>query len=128
MGTEQVVFESVGYSAGCQECGAESECRGVQALVDGSLRWDTETTCSACGFAVAACGGDLPSEWREKLLLAHGAARLRVDPSAGGVAVMRVLRAGLGLGLTEVRSVLREVVSGAHSGTLPEMELLARKL
>lgn len=41
---------------------------------------------------------------------------------------MRVLRAELGLGLSEIRSVLSEVVAGAHSGTMPEMEFLARKL
>jgi hypothetical protein len=41
---------------------------------------------------------------------------------------MRVLRAELGLDLARVRSVLDEVATGAYSGTLPEMELLAGKL
>lgn len=58
----QAVFESVRYSAMCQDCGAELECCSVQALVGGRLRWDVESTCSTCGFAVAVCGGDLPSE------------------------------------------------------------------
>lgn len=125
---DQMVFESIRYSATCQGCGAESDWWGVQALVGGSLRWDTECACSACGFALASCGDDLPSELRAKLLSDHGPARLRVDPSARNAAVMRVLRAELGLDLAEVRSVLREVVTGGYSGTLPEIEFLARRL
>ncbi|MFD5425605.1 hypothetical protein [Streptomyces sp. NPDC127084] len=42
--------------------------------------------------------------------------------------VMRVLRAELGIGLDGVKAVLEQVLSGQYSGTLPEMELLARKL
>ncbi|MGW7820555.1 hypothetical protein ACWGLF_21075 [Streptomyces puniciscabiei] len=34
----------------CQDCGAELECRGAQALVGGRLWWDVESVCSACGF------------------------------------------------------------------------------
>ncbi|GAA3254468.1 hypothetical protein GCM10010493_30990 [Streptomyces lavendulae subsp. grasserius] len=56
---DQTVFESIRYSAGCHDCGAELECWGVQALV---------------------------------------------------------------------HTPLREVLAGAHSGTMPEMEFLARKL
>ncbi|MFE2138472.1 hypothetical protein ACFW9X_35750 [Streptomyces sp. NPDC059466] len=41
---------------------------------------------------------------------------------------MRVLRAELGIGLDGVRAVLEQVLTGQYSGTLPEMELLARKL
>ncbi|MCX5611595.1 hypothetical protein OHB39_29165 [Streptomyces sp. NBC_00047] len=41
---------------------------------------------------------------------------------------MRVLRAELGIGLDGVKAVLEQVLSGQYSGTLPEMELLARKL
>lgn len=126
---EQSVFESVRYSAMCQDCGAELECCGVQALVDGRLRWDVESTCSACGFAVAVCDGDLPSERRDQLLSEHGPARLQViNQSAKSVVMMRVLRAALGIDLLTAKAVLRRVVSGDYSGTLPEMELLARKL
>ncbi|MFC9293962.1 hypothetical protein ACFTWH_03430 [Streptomyces sp. NPDC057011] len=125
---EQLVFESIGYSAGCQDCGAELECRGVQALVNRSLRWDTESSCQACGFALAACGGDLPAELRERMLAERGPARLQVDPSAPNAAIMRVLRAALGIGLADVKPVLSAVVAGAHSGTMPEMEFLAREL
>jgi hypothetical protein len=125
---EQTVFECIGYSAGCQDCGAELECWGVQALVNGSLRWDTESSCPACGFAVVACGGDLPAGLRDRLLSERGPARLQVDPSASSTAIMRVLRAELGMGLADVRSVLNEVVTGRYSGTMPEMEFLARKL
>ncbi|MGE7386940.1 hypothetical protein ACQKM2_15805 [Streptomyces sp. NPDC004126] len=41
---------------------------------------------------------------------------------------MRVLRTELRVGLAEVKTVLGEVLAGTHSGTLPEMELLARRL
>lgn len=59
---EQSVYESVTYSGTCQDCGGELECQGVQALVGGRLRWDVESVCSACGFAVAVCGGELPDQ------------------------------------------------------------------
>ncbi|OEJ23132.1 hypothetical protein AR457_37600 [Streptomyces agglomeratus] len=125
---EQPVFESIAYSAGCQDCGAELECWAVQALVSGSLRWDTESRCPACRAEVAVCGGDLSAELRGRLLAEHGPARLQVDPSARNAAIMRVLRAELGMGLAEVRSVLSQVAEGGLSGTMPEMEFLARKL
>lgn len=126
---KQAVFESVRYSARCQDCGAELECLGVQALVDGRLRWDVESACSACGFAVAVCGGDLPSERRDQMLSEHGPARLQmVSPSAKSVAMMQVLRAELGIDLVNAKAVLRRVLSGDYAGTLPEMELLALKL
>ncbi|MEU0989927.1 hypothetical protein [Streptomyces sp. NPDC005953] len=47
---------------------------------------------------------------------------------ASNATVMRVLRAELGIGLDGVKAVLGQVLSGQYSGTLPEMELLARKL
>lgn len=125
---EQTVVESIRYSAGCPDCGAESECWGVQALASGSLRWDTESSCPACGSTVAVCGGDLPAALRDRLLSECGPARLQADPSARNAEIMRVLRAELGLGLADVKSVLSEVAAGTHSGTMPEMEFLARKL
>ncbi|RSO09913.1 hypothetical protein DMH26_00555 [Streptomyces sp. WAC 05379] len=126
---EQAVSESVRYSAVCQDCGAELECWGTQALVDGRLRWDVESTCSACGCAVAVCGGDVPAKRRDQMLSEHGPARLEVSsPSTKGVAIMRVLRAELCIDLTSAKAVLRRVVSGDYSGTLPEMERMARKL
>ncbi|MDX2766363.1 hypothetical protein ACSCB1_21870 [Streptomyces europaeiscabiei] len=125
----QAVLESIKYSAVCQDCGARLECCGVQALVGGSLRWDIEVICSACGFAVAVCDGVLPADRRDQLLSEHGAARLRVaSPQGMSIAIMRVLRAELGLGLTEAKAELRRVLAGEFSGTLPEMELLARSL
>jgi hypothetical protein len=63
------------------------------------------------------------------MLSEHGPARLQVSsPSTKGVAIMRVLRAELGIDLTSAKAVLRRVVSGDYSGTLPEMERVARKL
>ncbi|MFH9742700.1 hypothetical protein ACH4MA_34065 [Streptomyces roseolus] len=123
-----ILVESIRYSAVCQECGAEAEWCGVQALVGEALRWDVETTCPACGFALAVCGGDLPEELRGRLLSKHGRARLQVAPPAKNPVIMRVLRAELGIGLDGVRAVLDQILTGQYSGTLPEMELLARKL
>ncbi len=41
---------------------------------------------------------------------------------------MRVLRAELGIDLMNAKAVLRRVLDGDHSGTLPEMERLAHAL
>ncbi|MCX5115047.1 hypothetical protein OOK13_42735 [Streptomyces sp. NBC_00378] len=126
---EQAVFESVRYSAECRDCGAELECWGVQALVDGRLRWDVESTCSACGSVVAACGADVPAERRDQMLSEHGPARLQVSsPPTKSVVIMRVLRAELGIDLKCAKAVLNRVLDGDYSGTLPEMEHLARAL
>ncbi|MBO7936834.1 hypothetical protein JTP77_012960 [Streptomyces sp. S9] len=107
------------------------ECWGVQALVGDQLRWDVESMCSACGFTEAVCGGAgaMPAERRAQMLAEHGAAWLQVDPpSAKSVTIMRVLRAELGIDLLEARATLRRVLDGDYSGTLPEMEHLARAL
>ncbi|NYV76048.1 hypothetical protein [Streptomyces sp. UH6] len=126
---EQGVFESVRYAAVCQDCGAELECWGVHALVDGRLRWDVESTCSTCGVAVMVCGGALPAERREQMLSEHGPAWLRVStPPKKGVVIMRVLRTELGIDLADARAALRRVLEGDYSGTLPEVERVARAL
>ncbi len=125
----QAVLESVRYSAVCQDRGAELECWGVQALVDSRLRWDVESSCSACGFSVAVCGGDMPAERRYQMLSEHGPARLQVSsPPTKTAAIMRVLRAELGVDLMNAKAVLRRVLDGDYSGTLPEVERLARAL
>ncbi|MFE0089760.1 hypothetical protein [Streptomyces sp. NPDC059016] len=125
----QAVLQSIKYSAVCQDCGARLECCGVQAVVGGSLRWDVEAACSVCGFAVAVCGDVLPADLREQMLSEHGAARLRVtSPPGKSISIMRVLRAELGLDLAEARTELGRVLAGEFSGTVPEMEFLARKL
>ncbi|MFE9539658.1 hypothetical protein [Streptomyces sp. NPDC006691] len=125
---ESILVESIRYLAVCQGCGAEAEWCGVQALVYEELRWDVETTCPTCGFALAICGGDLSEELRGRLLSENGRARLQVAPPKTNAVIMRVLRAELGIGLDSVRAVLDQVLTGQYSGTLPEMELLARKL
>ncbi|MFD5515414.1 hypothetical protein [Streptomyces sp. NPDC127066] len=63
------------------------------------------------------------------MLSEHGLARLQVSsPPAKSVAIMLVLRAELGIGLMDAKAVLRRVLDGDCSGTLPEMERLARRL
>ncbi|MEV8314872.1 hypothetical protein AB0Q95_11920 [Streptomyces sp. NPDC059900] len=94
-----------------------------------SLEWDVTASCAACGVAFAVCFGDMPSERWAQLIAEHGAATLRVvGPSAKRVVIMRVLRAELGVDLVHAKAVLGRVLDGDYSGTLPEMELLARKL
>ncbi|MBX9422188.1 hypothetical protein [Streptomyces lateritius] len=125
---ESILVESIRYSAVCQGCGAEAEWCGVQALVGEELRWDVETTCPTCGSFLADCGGELPDDMRGRLLSEHGRATLHVALPTSSTAIMRVLRAEFGIGLDGVRAVLEQVLTGQYSGTLPEMELLARKL
>ncbi len=75
------------------------------------------------------CGGDVPAELRDQMLSEHGPARLQVSsPPAKSVAIMLVLRAELGIDLMNAKAVLRRVLDGDYSGTLPEMEHLARTL
>ncbi|MFE3198820.1 hypothetical protein [Embleya sp. NPDC059237] len=123
-----MVSASIRYFAVCQDCAAQAEWWGVQALVDDSLRWDVECRCTTCGFAVAICDGDLPAHLRNRLLSEHGKATLRVTPTAQRAKLMQVLRAELNLDLTDVRAALDRVLTGTHSGTLPEVEHLARRL
>ncbi|MEU9294798.1 hypothetical protein [Streptomyces sp. NPDC048266] len=65
---------------------------------------------------------------RGRLLSEHGRATLQVALPTSDTAIMRVLRTEFGIGLDGVRAVLEQVLTGQYSGTLPEMELLARKL
>ncbi|MFE9623969.1 hypothetical protein [Streptomyces sp. NPDC006527] len=123
------MFVSLRYSAACSDCGAQSECHGVQALVGDRLRWDVESACPACGSAVAVCGGELPAELRKRILAEHGRRWLRVTvPPGRRVTVLRVLRTALGLDLATAGTALDRVLAGDHSGTSPEVERLARRL
>jgi hypothetical protein len=126
---EEAVVESVRYNAPCVDCGAQLECWGAHGLIGGSLRWDVESVCSACGQTTADCGRALPAWLRDRLLADHGPATLHVtDPSVERVTLMKVLRAELGICLTEAKAVLGQVLAGVYSGMLPEVEYLARKL
>jgi hypothetical protein len=128
---EMMVTESVGWAASCPECGAGMECWGVQALVGDRLRWDVESACSGCGFAVAECGAEgPPAERREQLLLERGATLLQVTDTRAGVrvGVMRVVRVELGLDLGSAQVVAQRVLDGVYAGSRPEIERLARRL
>ena len=128
---DELVVASVRYPVVCPDCDAEMACCGVQALVDGRLRWDVESACSACGFAVAACGaGEPPAERRAQLLAEHGPSLLRVSGAGAAVrvAVLRVVRAELGLDLAGARAAAGRVLDGTYTGTRPEIERLARCL
>ncbi|MGW2639253.1 hypothetical protein [Streptomyces sp. NPDC001348] len=62
------------------------------------------------------------------MLAEHGRTVLRLGAPADRVAVMRVLRKTLGVGLAEARDVLEHVLAGRYGATLPETELPARRL
>ncbi|MFI0975483.1 hypothetical protein ACH4SP_00475 [Streptomyces sp. NPDC021093] len=127
---DQPVIASTQYVAACPGCGAGAEWHGVQVLLAGagSLRWDTECACPACGSSAAVCDDELPDGLREQLLAEHGRATLQVSPSARSAPVMQVLRASLGLDLTAAKAALHRIRLGEYTGTLPETELLARRL
>ncbi|MGW3506469.1 hypothetical protein [Streptomyces sp. NPDC000994] len=56
------------------------------------------------------------------MLAEHGPARLQVlSATANSIVITRVLRAELGIGLVDAKAVLRRVLSGNYSGTLPEI-------
>jgi hypothetical protein len=66
---------------------------------------------------------------RDRLLAEHGPTRLEiVDQSANSALLMKVLRAELGEDLQHTKEMLRRVRAGGHTGTLAEVELLARRL
>ncbi|MFE4654448.1 hypothetical protein [Streptomyces sp. NPDC056707] len=125
-----VVGESVRYPSECEDCGALAECDGGEGLVDGQVHWDITRRCAVCGMYVIACGrSDVPGDLRERLLAEHGPARLQLwDPSASAVALMKVLRAELGLDLIQAKAMVQRVRAGAQTGTLTEMEFLAHRL
>ncbi|WP_336115296.1 hypothetical protein [Streptomyces sp. PTD9-10] len=60
---------------------------------------------------------------------AHGARAGRSAPGALGAEAGRHARARerLGVGLTEIRALVEQVVAGEYGGTLAETELLARQ-
>ncbi|MFJ2738887.1 hypothetical protein ACIO3O_04390 [Streptomyces sp. NPDC087440] len=125
-----MVQAEVRYPGTCPECGATGEWSGAQILPDGAqqLGWDAEFTCPTCGTGLAACGGQPPEGARELLLATGGAATLLLAPDTKPPAAMRVLRASLGLDLTSVRHVLEQIQHGEYVCTLPEAELLARRM
>jgi hypothetical protein len=121
--------QSITEPTTCRDCGAVAQWHGVQVLLeDGSLRWDTEVECSSCGSATAICGREIPPDTRERMLTAHGPTMLRLRPPIERATTMRVLRQTLGIALADVRVVLQQILAAEYGGTLPETELLARKL
>ncbi|WP_345349163.1 hypothetical protein [Actinoallomurus liliacearum] len=125
-----MIYESVEYPSACEACGAVTECSGAQVLLDDGLRWDVASSCPGCGQAFIACGrADIPADLRDRLLTEHGPTRLEiVDRSANSALLMKALRAELAGGLHQAKEMLQRVRAGGHTGTLPEVELLARRL
>ncbi|MFG3257000.1 hypothetical protein [Streptomyces sp. NPDC048172] len=65
---------------------------------------------------------------RERLLIEHGPVTLRIGLPVNNTVLLRVLRTELGLSLVEIKSARERVLAGGYSGTLPEIEHLARRL
>ncbi|MEW1634956.1 hypothetical protein AB0469_12850 [Streptomyces sp. NPDC093801] len=115
--------EEVVYASPCPSCPAAAEVTAGLAWTGGRLEWGSEQHCPACGAGFPDCGrGEPPAALRGRLLAEHGPSRLEF-PRAGA-AVMKVLRAELGLSLAEVRRVVRE----GYEATGPEVAKLAEAL
>ncbi|MFF4641865.1 hypothetical protein [Streptomyces sp. NPDC001389] len=115
--------EEIVYAAPCPSCPATAEVTAGLAWTGGRLEWGSEHHCEACGAELLDCGRDEPpAALRGRLLAAHGPTRLEF-PRAGA-AVMKVLRAELGLSLADVRRVVRE----GYEATGPEAARLAEAL
>ena len=125
-----IVGDQVRFIAACPGCGQSAPAQGGQALVFGRLEWSIETECPACGPIVACGRRDIPTELRERLLR-HRPAQLELtrDGDDGRTAaIMKVIRSELALDLRATREMLKELQAGHRTGTLPEIEKLARAL
>ncbi|MFJ1752835.1 hypothetical protein [Kitasatospora sp. NPDC088134] len=113
----------------CGTCGAAAAGRlGVgQFLREERLRWDAEFDCTACDAMMCLGFGDADTpDWvRGPLVERHGTVLLRlVEPSAGRVPVLRVLRTVWPLSLGEAGRVADLLAGPGLPATLPEAEWL----
>src|SRR5690606_41452972 len=68
----------VAGSTRCDRCGSVMRCAVRQAIIDGRLRSEVESTCAACGNGWATCSDGADDYVRSALLAAHGPSRLRL--------------------------------------------------
>ncbi|MFC9328782.1 hypothetical protein [Kitasatospora sp. NPDC057015] len=113
-------------------CG-EMAVRQVNQFIDfGELWWDAEFTCDGCGtYRCEHAGpGAAPDDgWRQALLAANGAARLRLVGSVPSlVQAMKVFREVSGVSLPQARRFVEQLSGDGVEGTLVEMEFLKTRL
>ncbi|WP_052509518.1 hypothetical protein [Kitasatospora griseola] len=120
----------VAFAVTCA-CGAEARQDAGQWLRDGTIGWDSEFSCRACGASMClGFGADGTPPWvRDPLIARHGTARLRLtDPAAGRVAVLKTLREVWDLTLPQARKMAAQLADPGLSGTLPEVAWLRERL
>ncbi|WP_280503252.1 hypothetical protein [Nocardia farcinica] len=120
----------VAGSTRCDRCGSVMRCAVRQAIIDGRLRSEVESTCAACGNGWATCSDGADDYVRSALLAAHGPSRLRLadGPFDDDALLFGLLRRYGGGGLFEVNAKVAELRTIGCTGTAVEMELLARVL
>ncbi|MDY0814711.1 hypothetical protein [Kitasatospora purpeofusca] len=123
--------QTVKIAALC-ECGHMAVQQVNQFINRGELWWDAEFSCDSCGsYRCEHAGpGTAPDdEWRQALLAANGAARLRlVRPVPSLVQAMKVFRDVSGVSLPQARGLVEQLSSDGVVGTLAEMEFLKTRL
>lgn len=115
-----------------RECG-ESAVRHVNQYIGiDQLCRDAEFCCDSCGSyrcEYAGPGQPPDAEWREALLAANGAARLRLaGPAPGLVLALKVFREVSGVSLSQARRLVDQLSGDGVTGTLAEMEFLRTRL
>jgi hypothetical protein len=112
----------------CPDCGAPVEGVVAQTVFGGRLEWSVSSRCAACGSATEECGrDDMPVAYRRALIEDVGLARLRIEPAAERVQVLRVLRAA-GASMTEAVERWKLLTDEGLTGTPEEVRLLVQRL
>lgn len=114
----------------CSNCGSQARMNIGQTIVGDQLRWFTSTTCEECSCAEEADGiGPLPDDLREIIIKQQGVWRLCVSQMGANPAVaLKALRSVLGLSVSEVARLKRQLPTYIGSGTRIEMEYLKQRL
>ncbi|MGW2256190.1 hypothetical protein ACWCXH_39565 [Kitasatospora sp. NPDC001660] len=123
--------QTVKIAALC-ECGDMAVRQVNQYINFGELCWDAEFYCDSCGAYRCEHAGSGPApddEWRQALLAANGAVRLRLaGPVPSLVQAMKVFREVSGASLPQARGLVEQLSSDGVVGTLAEMEFLKTRL
>ncbi|MFF7636665.1 hypothetical protein ACFZB9_26470 [Kitasatospora sp. NPDC008050] len=126
---QDIVGDYIRFAGACPVCGGEAACWGGQVLVRERLEWSIEADCPACGPSASCGSGGIPDDLRERLIGECGPGHVDLPrPDARAAVVMKVIRAGSDLDLSQARGALQALRSGQYTGTMPEIELLARRL
>lgn len=92
------------------------------------VAWFGSFVCARCGAAYEEDGwDDVPPEWREAILMQEGEWELRIQPVQLGT-VLRVLRAALGLTVSDTGRLKARIPGAPCVGTRADMEHLRLRL